>query len=403
MKKKILCSVVTALLLLSNSITAFADDDLHDFAVEKPVVDKPSPYEDAMLTPYRFNNLISVTQNSPDFYTKTPIPGRKNPVRATSSYSWGESYKVIEGWDTESKFFEYDAQGNLVSMNEFLSDGALHSAEQYTYDAQGNLLSDAGNGYSTQYTYDKQGRLLSEINTYGADFLRSEKYTYDAPGNVLTYTYTDSSVNSKDTYTRDARGNVLTHTYGSSKEQHTLTYDAQGNLLTDSVLFNYNPEAWEKAQYTYDAMGNLLTYDDTLYAGEDNFNTMQYTYDALGNVLTHTYYNSIDAVKYTDQLTYDAMGNLLTHTHESIPQSDRIYTYPVSFVARYTYDAMGNLLTYTCDAERAHSKYWSKSKQYTYDAMGNLLTYTYTNIEHVSSGNYKPGYIETEKWQYFYE
>lgn len=195
MKNRILFSAVTALLLLSNCMTVCADQIEKDFAVEKPAAEKPNPYEDALFEPYRFNNYIPVFQKRPDFYAETTAPGRKKPVRATSTYSDGESYKVTEEGDPKSSFFEYDAQGNLVSVNEFLSDGFLQETAQYAYDTQGNFLSETGIRYwkdlsptvfTTQYAYDKQGRLLSEINS--ADI--SKKYTYDKMGNLSTYTYT---------------------------------------------------------------------------------------------------------------------------------------------------------------------------------------------------------------------
>lgn len=404
MKKKVLFSVAAVLLLLSNCMTVFADSQEKDYSVETPAADEPSPYEDAMLEPYRFNNLIPVFQERPYFYAETSAPGRRNPVRAVVAYSDGEAYKAEE-YDSHSYSFEYDAQGNLVTVNEFLSDGSLYRTEQYAYDTQGNLLADTVPYCTIQYTYDTQGRLLSETNSN-----YSKKYTYDAMGNVLTYIWTDGedpSIFFKDSYTRDARGNVLTHTFGSAsgsnKDRHTLTYDAQGNLLTDYVLFSDNPEAWQQSQYTYDAMGNRLTYDYILYVDEGLYYTNQFTYDAMGNVLTHTHYNSMDDAIYTDQLTYDAMGRVLTHTYETMPQSERLYTVPLSFVERYTYDEMGNLLTYTYDAERSYRKLETVSKQYTYDAMGNLLTYTCTNISHISTAYHEPGYIEIEKWQYFYE
>lgn len=380
MKKKVLFSAVAVLLLLSNCMTVFADSQEKDYSVETPVADEPSPYEDAMLEPYRLNNLIPVFQERPYFYAETSAPGRRNPVRAVSTYSDGESYKAEE-YDSHSYSFEYDAQGNLVSVSMFLSDGSPFETNQYTYDTQGNLLSDtcishwAGGLSAMQYTYDTQGRLLSETSSCGTDICYSKTYTYNARGNVLTYIYTDDYVNNKDTYTRDARGNVLTHTFNGGKEQHTLNYDAQGNLLIDYIIASYSdPESWSQAQYTYDEMGNVLTYDYLIYnEGGPNY-TNQFTYDAMGNVLTHIYYDGFYDYIETNQFIYDETGNLLTHACELTPRSYSLIVEPFSSIEQYTYDAMGNLLTYTC-----------------------------TNISHTSTAYHEPGYIEIEKWQYFYE
>lgn len=410
MKKKVLFSVAAVLLLLSNCMTVFADSQEKDYSVETPAADEPSPYEDAMLEPYRFNNLIPVFQERPYFYAETSAPGRRNPVRAVGTHSYGESYEVTNVDYGACKFFEYDAQGNLVTVNEFLSDGSPFGTNQYTYDTQGNLLSDtcishwSGGLSAMQYTYDTQGRLLSETSSYGTDICYSKTYTYNARGNVLAYTYTDSDVTNKDTYTRDARGNVLTHTFNGGKEQHTLNYDAQGNLLIDYIIAGYSdPESWSQAQYTYDEMGNVLTYDYLIYnEGGPNY-TNQFTYDAMGNVLTHIYYDGFYDYIETNQFIYDETGNLLTHACELTPRSYSLIVEPFSSIEQYTYDEMGNLLTYTYDAERSYRKLETVSKQYTYDEMGNLLTYTCTNISHISTAYHEPGYIEIEKWQYFYE
>lgn len=407
MKKKFLVPVVAAILLLSNCMTAFAEEYYPDEGL-KPVVDKPSPYEDAILEPYYFNKMLSVNQKSPDFYSQISAPGRKNPTRAVMTY--------IDDGDAEnySYKYEYDARGNLASVTELFDDGSIYEIIQYAYDAKDRVVSETSTnvwrGYSstTKYTYDAKGNLLSEVcppdENYGE---WSNKYTYDARGNLLTWVFNASGDVTKYSYKRDKKGNLLTYSCdnGVEMDKHALTYDAKGNLATDIVSYNYNPEAYTKHQYTYDAQGNLLVHDCIMDAGDGLYETFQYTYDASGNVLTHTRYISKYDQQVTDQLTYDAAGRLLTHVHESVPLSASLTVVPFYSVAQYTYDANGNLLTYTCDARQGQDKhkYWTRTKQYTYDALGNLVTYTSTENAYASSGARGSSYVETEKWQYFYE
>ncbi|MCM1182404.1 MAG: hypothetical protein NC337_03415 [Roseburia sp.] len=334
MKKKLLASVITAVLLLSNAMTVSAasmfEIDEHAYPEEglPPVVEKPSPYEDIFLEPYQPTIMYSINQERPDFYAQTSAPGRKNPTRALF------------------------------------------------------LLTDKGSKPDDP-PYDREYR-----------------YEYDARGNLLSWVFTDSAgdVSAYD-YKRDAQGNLLRSVwrrYGD-RVNHNLTYDAQGNLVNDFVLADYNPDGWEEHKYTYDEAGNLSTHDITVFVEKGNVKTYQYTYNAQGNLLTSLWYDSMSYELQTDEFTYDAAGRMLTHVHASEPTQESLIVIPNYFNEQYTYDARGNLVTYTYNSyvgfdKRRHS---SVTHQYTYDASGNLLTYTKT-------GEDKSGVV-TRNWQYFYD
>ena len=66
---------------------------------------------------------------------------------------------------------------------------------------------------------------------------------------------------------------------GVVKECHTLTYDKNGNILTETLLNNYDANTTIQKGYVYDAVGRLVT------ATEDDKQT-KYTYDNVGNRLS---------------------------------------------------------------------------------------------------------------------
>lgn len=440
MKKKILAPVVAAVMLLSNGMTAFAGEGAYldtydntrleekDYSFEKPGVNRPTPFEDAMLEMWRFTVDLTIFQKSQNFYSKIPNPNRKNPVRATVFSNWSDSYQLSEEWgDGWSIFYEYDAQGNLVSVYDPPVDGSSGNTKQYTYDAQGRLLSETDVHYPSdpsispytitlQYAYDPQGRIISAVNDVDGS-KESYKYTYDAAGNVLTFTDKKDFVDhynivTKHSYTRDTHGNVLTYTIDSggyvTKESHALTYDAQGGLLQDDISYTGpNEEGSTQVKYAYDEAGNLLSREYIVYYPCEP-RVFQFTYDAMGNVLAftgrdasasgpNTYitngnitYMAAEDYRYyrNDRLAYDAAGNVLTHVTEGAVSN--IYR-------QYTYDAMGNLLTYTKDYVDPASGRTAESHliQYTYDALGNLSTYT--------EATYSPSGVDGYRVQYFYE
>lgn len=441
MKKKILVSVLAAALLMSNGTTAFASEDSYatgyddtneqdkDFSNQRPTINRPTPFDDwLLLEPYDLKQgYPQVVQTSPNFYSKTPNPNRKNPVRAVWSSSTGYSYEVNEDWDVADDgscdLYESDAQGNLVAECSVGADGSIYESAQYEYDAQGRLVSKAedrnGGRYIERYTYDTQGRLLSNSSGWSDDWSDdttfTSKYTYDAQGNVLTHTWKDAGgYYLQRTYTRDKHGNVLTYTtkdkWSYSKESHTLTYDEQGRLVNDYVRFSNNTgtvfkEAYAEGKYTYDEQGRLRTYycdwDTTM-----NKYPCQYTYDEQGNLVNYTYYNIGEGYMIVNQFTYDEAGNMLSCVAVTKSPDDSLYARSLSVITEYTYDAMGNMLTYNRDYYNGigESKRRTEGHRnwYTYDELGNLTTYVEATI-YEGLMDKEAGRVDAIRIQYFYE
>ena len=227
----------------------------------------------------------------------------------------------------------------------------------YTYDANGNILSVSG-AQTVTYEYDDLGQLVWEKNATAG---KAWNYTYDNGGNILSRTeYTCSSSG-----TVSGSGTTTSYTYGDAE---------WGDLLTA-----YNGE-----EITYDGIGNPLSYRGwtmnwqggrqlaSMTKGSD---TLNFVYNESGlrtsktvNGVTHSYVwqGSKLAADITDAYAlyfhYDSSGEVIGFTRTANGtdteyfyvknlQGDilKVITATGTEVATYTYDAWGKLLTSTGD------------------------------------------------------
>lgn len=188
----------------------------------------------------------------------------------------------------------YNAANQLTAVKQ-TSGSTTISAFTYTYDQDGNptLVTDAA-GKSTAYTYDTTGHLtqvcfaVSSCAGTPADYI---KWTYDANGNRLTEvrpsgstSYTYDAANrltkfGKTGVTYDADGNMTG--YGSTK----YTWNAAGQLLTAGKL-----------TFTYDPQGNRASVNNgtavTTFVSDPADGSLAMERDSTGAVLRR--YNEID-------------------------------------------------------------------------------------------------------------
>ena len=181
----------------------------------------------------------------------------------------------------------------------------------------------------------------------------------------LAYTYNDFGLPVKLTYT-DVDGETRT-----VREETNLTYDGNGNILTEAVTEAYTGSTTKTRTYQYDLGNRLISaaYDGT---------TTTYTYDAVGNRLTRqegtetaeTYtYNYLNQLTRVQQgtavttYTYDARGN----------QTQQVQTGTgVTTTTNYGYD-LANRLTSTNISNNAVIPL-STSATYAYNAQGQRVT-----------------------------
>ena len=252
------------------------------------------------------------------------------------------------GVGSQAQTWEYDEQLNVTSMTD-----ALNHSASYTYDANGNQLTETDPTGTVTYTYNGFGEVLTLTNQLGG----VTSHTYDGAGNLLT---TTNALGKTTSLTYDDHGLPLTVTDARGKTV-TFAYDATGNLRTRTDALNHS------TQFVYDARGRLTSTTNALghlttfgYDGVGRVNlatrpdgtTTSYEYDLAGRRTAMT----------------DAKGNRSTYAYDShyrlISQADAL-----NQTASYGYDVMSNLTSVT-DA-------LSRVTNYEYDEFNRLVKTTY--------------------------
>ena len=257
----------------------------------------------------------------------------------------------------------------------------------YTYDANGNILSVSG-AQTVTYEYDDLGQLVWEKNATAG---KAWNYTYDNGGNILSRTeYTCSSSG-----TVSGSGTTTSYTYGDAE---------WGDLLT----------AYDGEAISYDGIGNPLSYRGwtmnwqggrQLASMTKGSNTLSFAYNESGlrtsktvNGVTHNYVwqGSKLAADITDTYAlyfhYDSTGDVIGFTRTANGtdteyfyvknlQGDilKVITATGTEAATYTYDAWGKLLTSTGDLAEVNPL---RYRGYFYD--------TETSLYYLKSRYYDP-------------
>ena len=307
--------------------------------------------------------------------------------------------KEVIGSTTHTTLYTYDANGNIITENR---DGQTST---FTYDGYDRLITSLdANGTSTSIIYDQWGNIIetNQKNNTGL-LLTKTVYTYDILGRV-TKTSLSEDISRDTLYTYDAGDNLLTET-DANGHTTTSTYDALGRLKLTTLANGLISENF------YDANGNLVetqikngdkiittraTYDKDnrkVATLDANGNTTRYVYNKLGQIITVT-----DPSGIPTYYTYDYRGKVKTETRAGKTISK-------------SYDTMGNLTSLT-DANNNTTTYTYNTNNeltqeflpdgnktsYTYDTRGNIhtktdpngtiTTYTYDNLDRITRKDY---------------
>ena len=296
------------------------------------------------------------SSGSPDVEIKPP----PEPIR----YDLG-SVTAIRDENGVGSTFAYDHDPKTKLFYSQANDSAGQVREVW-FDEEGEVVRVDVNGGTVQrmnkyertrtYIDEKGNRTVFEMDEYkniikitypdGA----TESYEYEYGFNGVTR-HTDQEGNIAE-YAYDARGlpTLMKEAVGTPLERHTqYTYDANGNLLTQTVAANIPAEATTSTfEYTVagvrtvtDPVGNSVTYEN--YNSMGNPGTMR---DDMGNVFAYEYDNLMRLVKVTSPLNkaarfaYSNVGNLVGITAPNDKQTAFEYDNKNNLVK--TTDALGN-------------------------------------------------------------
>jgi RHS repeat-associated protein len=255
-----------------------------------------------------------------------------------------------------------DRTTGLVSTMRYSVEGKDTSSLKYTYDANGNIVQIKENGiFKARYAYDALNRLIREDNKA---LNKTYTMTYDAGGNI--------SARSERTFTLDAEvfGNTETlYSYKgdqlvSVNDNDGFTYDALGNPTTyfGKALawgkvrqLNSITSGSESIQFTYDASGirtsKVSGNAESQYIYNNGRLEAEFRTDgATDKVLYFNYgINGISGFTLKDD-NGETVGEYI---YRKNAQGDvtHIFDEELNLVAKYEYDAWGNhtVTEYTTD------------------------------------------------------
>jgi RHS repeat-associated protein len=235
--------------------------------------------------------------------------------------------------------------------------------QNYSYNAQGNILSVTGVGNVTLTTseYDDYGR-QTKLTDISAGVTT---YTYNAAGELITE---KNAKNDTRTMTYDNFGRITKREGESGKEGATTTEYYTSNTGTGAFINKVKKItgfAGETTEMTYDAYGRVSTSKQTIDGIE---HSTSYTYNTYGDILTKTFPSGF-------KLNYDYDGNGYLKTIKNGNNSVTIYTHA-------SQNAAGQVKTYSLGNGKASANtyYYGIPTNYTTSGIQNLdLTWEYTS------------------------
>ena len=307
----------------------------------------------AQLTGFPATIVVSTTQTVPAYYT----------VQAGNT--WSSITQTIYGTSDANAI----AALQVATGNPTLTTG-LHLTVPLTltYGSGSTLYLQTdvldALGFTTTYTQDSAGRLTSVLAPTMSGSRIETRYAYDSAGNVTTITQDPTGLNRVTTLTYDANGNLLT-SRDSAGNSTARTYNSNNQLLTETRYVVPDPDGAGSGQPTVP-----LT---TRYA-YDTENHLRFVISPQGRVTEHVYNGPgqrTATLKYTGGLytaTNFAESDLTTWaTAQDRTRLER---------TNYTYDFRDNLATLsaylTTDAS-GNGTGTPLLTQFVYDQRGRLL------------------------------
>jgi RHS repeat-associated protein len=241
------------------------------------------------------NATVTYTYNAVGSLSTVKYPDNK---LVTYTYTPSNQLSTVVDWNNATTTYLYDNDAQLASKT---LPNTIKGT--YAYDSNGNLSTltyKKGTAAFTKYTYtrDTIGNVTEEDETKSNGSHVYNDYTYDAANQLTmndaptdTYNYTYDDVGNMATSVNGA--GMSTYAYNNANQlsaksntTRTLTYDPQGNQITDTgktLSYNYDNQLKSlvngstTTNYLYDATGNRI---DKTQTGTGATN---YQYVSTGN------------------------------------------------------------------------------------------------------------------------
>jgi len=356
----------------------------------------------------------------------------------TSEYDYNTLGLLTQLTDAQGNIrnFDYDSLGRLTSQDDLHDPSSSVQAWLYTYDDNGNRLSQSNpSSQIISWTYDPLNRLVSE--DWDDDGSDEFIYTYDGSSNGIGYLEKIHGDDFDFHYEYDAQGNVFSESKTIDGESFTTetNYDLLGR--PSKVLY---PHGAMEVDYIYNSAGQIESIsrnngesivDNIDYSPTGQISLLEF---ANGNTTTNTY-DATEAYRLTSKVTtnsdgniqdlsysYDNNGNITSIIDNSITSTNKTLTYSYDDLNRltaasssgftdgdyslsYEYDSIGNM-TYKSDLgsmeyNGMHPQAVTNvdGMEYHYDANGNLVS----NGEKEFHWNIKNQLEHGDPWIYSYD
>ncbi|WP_342327994.1 DUF6443 domain-containing protein [Pedobacter sp. FW305-3-2-15-E-R2A2] len=260
----------------------------------------------------------------------------------------------ISGTGNDEKNISYDAMGNILTLTR-------DNGTAQTYSYSGNRLSSVSGGVSRTYTYDLNGNVLTDgTNTFTYNYLNLPKtvsggmsitYTYDASGRKLRSVnagvtkdyidgihYTSGAIDFIQTEEGRARKSGASYLYEYNLQDHLgntrLSFDIYSGAVRDVQHDDYYPFGKTFNSYLLGAKNNYLYNGKELQGGLEQYDYSSRLYDPvvgrwnvidplaeLGRKWSPYSYAMGNPIRFIDpdgMWAYDANGNFTTSDLDEI-------------------------------------------------------------------------------------
>lgn len=381
MNKKILTAILLALFLCSCA-NKTQEQSAESFSETSSVISDNSE----MQTETTMETTTTAVSTESKEITETAAPEENKPI--TKDFFDDDvifeevmlPVKIIlyKGNETyETKTYEYDAAGNILTESRSDRDGIYKIVYEYDYDPSGISISTSIKIYSNDRLlnssyYNEKGYCIKEIDSHGTD---EYNYEFDSEGRLIKkkfdrgsteYTYDENGRLQEEYDDFYGRKTAYRHEYGNGYEnvylkndytveeklRQIIEFDVNGNIIKETIDVGAGSEyaeGKEFAEYEYDSMNRLVyenhTVSEDFMVGNDATYVYSYTYEYEGDKLkkeTYSYFYVTTSTEYF----YDDSGRLIKEIYICDGTDDMNGYFPTQITTEYIYSEDGTITSY---------------------------------------------------------